>query len=336
MTDGARVPPGGSGQATPTQAGSVQSDDSRAGSAVAEPASSDALPEDTLVGLPAAAELAGVHYMTVYRWVRTSRLAAEKSGGIWKVRLGDLKALTDGGSRSTPKADSAGGHRPARFDGSRLAPMTAALLRGDQGGAWLLVDESRRAGVDPVDVLCELIEPAMAEIGRRWRNGEVSVAQEHRATVVAARLIGRLGPAATRPGRSRGGIIVGAVEGNRHSLGSAVVADIFRAAGYDVTDLGADVPGSELVDVARGADNLAAICLSVAVDGEEDVTRRTVAGLRSATKAPVLVGGTGVPDAAWVTAVGADGWCTDGRSAPGLVDRLSEARPGAVGATSQR
>ena len=131
-------------------------------------------------------------YMTVYRWVRTSRLAAEKSGGIWKVRLGDLEALTGGGARGTSKADSAGRHRPARFDGSRLAPMTAALLRGDQGGAWLLVEESRRAGIDPVDVLCELIEPAMAEIGRRWRNGEVSVADEHRATVVASRLIGRL------------------------------------------------------------------------------------------------------------------------------------------------
>lgn len=326
MTDGARVPPGGSGQSATTQSDPVQSDDGRSGSSPADPRSSDSLPEDTLLGLPAAAELAGVHYMTVYRWVRTSRLAAEKSGGIWKVRLGDLEALTGGGARGTSKADSAGRHRPARFDGSRLAPMTAALLRGDQGGAWLLVEESRRAGIAPVDVLCELIEPAMAEIGRRWRNGEVSVADEHRATVVASRLIGRLGPAATRPGRSRGGIIVGAVEGNHHSLGSAVVADIFRAAGYDVTDLGADVPGTELIDVAREVDNLAAICLSVAVEGEEEATRRTIAGLRSAIDVPVLVGGTGVPDAAWVSAVGADGWCADGRSAPGLVDRLSGAR----------
>ena len=251
MTDGARVPPGGSGQSATRQSDPVQSDDGRSGSSPADPRSSDSLPEDTLLGLPAAAELAGVHYMTVYRWVRTARLAAEKSGGIWKVRLGDLEALTGGGARGTSKADSAGRHRPARFDGSRVAPMTAALLRGDQGGAWLLVEESRRAGIAPVDVLCDLIEPAMAEIGRRWRNGEVSVADEHRATVVASRLIGRLGPAATRPGRSRGGIIVGAVEGNRHSLGSAVVADIFRAAGYDVTDL--DLP--ERCGRRRGGSN---------------------------------------------------------------------------------
>ena len=132
MTDGARVPPGGSGQSATRQSDPVQSDDGRSGSSPADPRSSDSLPEDTLLGLPAAAELAGVHYMTVYRWVRTSRLAAEKSGGIWKVRLGDLEALTGGGARGTSKADSAGRHRPARFDGSRVAPMTAALLRGDK------------------------------------------------------------------------------------------------------------------------------------------------------------------------------------------------------------
>lgn len=302
MTDGAPIPPGGDGDSTQG---------------------------DILLGLREAAELVGMHYMTVYRWVRTSRLPAEKSGGTWKVRLSDLEALTGGDPDGAPQGTSTGSNRPAGSDRGRVGPMTSALLRGDQGGAWLLVEESRRAGVDPVDVLCELIEPAMAEIGRRWRNGEVSVAQEHRATVVASRLIGRLGPAATRPGRSRGTIIVGAAEGNRHSLGSAVVADIFRAAGYDVTDLGADVPSAELVDVARDADNLAAICLSVAVDGEADGTRHTIAELRRAADVPVLVGGTGVSDAAWVSAVGADGWCADGRSAPGLVDRLRQARRGA-------
>lgn len=103
MTDGARVPPGGSGQSATRQSDPVQSDDGRSGSSPADPRSSDSLPEDTLLGLPAAAELAGVHYMTVYRWVRTSRLAAEKSGGIWKVRLGDLEALTGGALEAHPR-----------------------------------------------------------------------------------------------------------------------------------------------------------------------------------------------------------------------------------------
>ena len=302
MTDGARVPPVGDGHS---------------------------LPGDTLLGLPAAAELAGVHYMTVYRWVRTSRLAAEKSGGTWRVRLSDLKALTGGDPDGAPQGSSGGSNRPAGSSGKRVGPMTSALVRGDQGGAWLLVEESRRAGVDPVDVLCELIEPAMAEIGRRWRIGEVTIAQEHRATVVASRLIGRLGPAVARPGRSRGTVVVGAAEGNRHSLGSAVVADIFRAAGYDVTDLGADVPRHDLVEVVRDSDNLVAVCLSVAVDGEVADIRRTISELRNVADAPLLVGGTGVTDADWVSAVGADGWCADGRSAPGLVDRLTRVRRGA-------
>lgn len=319
MTERARASSDGGGP-SPVRA---SRHDGSVGPPAPDASEAEAAPTDTWLGLPAAAELAGVHYMTVYRWVRTSRLAAKKSGGTWKVHLSDLQALTEGDRSGASKGAPTGGYRPAGSSIGRLAPMTEALLRGDQGGAWLLIEESRRAGVGPVDVLCGLLEPAMAEIGRRWKAGEVSVAQEHRATVVASRVIGRLSPAVSRPGRNRGAIVVGAIENNRHGLGSAVVADVFRAAGYEANDLGADVPVTDLIDLASDVDNLVAVCLSVAVDGEEAITRRAIAGLRSVTDAQVLVGGTGVPNAAWVTAVGADGWCADGRGAPELVDRLA-------------
>lgn len=328
MTDRARVPLGGGGH--PSAAGAPDDEPAPdAGETAWSPRTDSTKPgghdEGPWLGLPAAAELAGVHYMTVYRWVRTSRLAAEKSGGTWKVRRSAVETLVAGGRKSAPKVASSGEHRRAGMDGGRVAPMTEALLRGDSGGAWLLVEESQRAGIDPVDVLCELLEPAMAEIGRRWRNGAVSVAQEHRATVVVSRMIGRLSPTVTRPGRSRGFVLVGALEGNRHALGPAVVADVFRAAGYEVCDLGADVPTGDLVAEAKGADKLAAVCLSVAVDDRDATVREAVARLRSITDAPILVGGTGAPNAAWADAVGADGWCADGRSAPSLIDRLSGA-----------
>lgn len=272
---------------------------------------------DDLLSLPAAAELAGVHYMTAYRWVRTCRLKAEKSGGTWKVHLDDLRALTDGDSSAETSR-----HRPDGGHGGRITPMTEALMRGDQGGAWLLVEESRRAGVGPVDVLCELIEPAMTEIGRRWKHGEATIVDEHRATTVVSRLLGRLGPTVTRAGRSRGSIAVGAVEGNRHGFGAAFVADVFRSEGYDVSDLGADVPAEEFAAIARDSAPLAALCLSVSVDGAQRTVERTIASVKQMDDVPVLVGGTGVPNALWAAAVGADGWCADGRDAPALLARL--------------
>lgn len=276
---------------------------------------------DAVLSLPEAAELAGVHYMTAYRWVRTSRLKAEKAGGAWRVRLGDLRALTDGGSPSNSPS-AAGGRRPGTCHGDRIGPLTDALLRGDQGGAWLLIEESRRAGVDPLDVLCELVEPAMAEIGRRWARGEVGIAGEHRATAVVTRLIGRLGPASTRAGRNRGGVVVGAVEHNQHALGAAVVGDVFRLAGFDVCDLGADVPAAEFAAMG-GRPGVAAVCISVAVAGSEDAVEATVAAVRAEADVPVLVGGTGAPSARWATDRGADGWCADGREAPTLLERLA-------------
>ena len=277
---------------------------------------------ETLLTLPAAADLAGVHYMTAYRWVRTSRLKAQKSGGVWMVRLGDLMELTD--AKGTPEVGaSSGTQRPGGCTSTRIGPMTEALLRGDQGGAWLLVEESRRAGVDPVDVLCEVLEPAMVEIGRRWRRGETSIGAEHRATGVATRLVARLGSTVTRPGRSRGHVVVGAVEGNRHGLGPAVLADAFRAVGFDVCDLGADVPFDEFVEIASTTRPLTGLCLSVADATDLAGVQQAIARVRAVSDAVVLVGGAGVPDQDWATEVGADGWCADARGAPEVLERCT-------------
>ena len=192
-------------------------------------------PEPT-IGLQEAADRLGVHYMTAYRYVRTGRLDAERSGGEWRVDPAALDALQQG--RPGGSARTA---RPSRA-ASRAATVRRLedrLCANDEAGAWRLVEDALVAGAEPIDVLVDVISPAMARVGDRWEAGELTVADEHQATAIAHRVVGRLGPRFARRGRRRGTVAIGSPEGDHHALPVAIAADVVRGRGFDVAELGA-------------------------------------------------------------------------------------------------
>jgi excisionase family DNA binding protein len=254
------------------------------------------------VGLPEAARRLGVHYMTVYRHVRTGRLPAVRRDGQWLVDVADLQPA---GPARRPKRPAASPDRLARR-------MTA----GDEAGSWMLVEDALASGADPADVHLELIAPALRVVGEEWEAGRWSVADEHRATTVAQRVLGRLGPRFARPGRPRGTVVVGAAPGDQHALPCALLADQLRGVGFDVHDLGADTPAESFESTARAADGLVAVLVGATTTGLDAGVRRTTTAVR-ALGVPVLVGGAAVRDEAHARALGADGWT--GRSAADAV-----------------
>lgn len=258
---------------------------------------------DGVIGLREAAERLGVHYMTAYRYVRNGRLPADKVGDEWRVRVADLDALAASGARSTP---------PRRRAADRGPRLEARLVAGDEAGAWGIVEEALASGTEPGGVLTELLAPAMRSIGDRWAAGELGIADEHLASAVASRLIGRLGPRFTRPGRRRGTIIIGSVAGDRHVLPTAIMGDLLRGAGFEVVDLGADTPGESFVAAGRGVDRLVAVALCVTapevLDDVADLSAVVRAGLPGV---PVVVGGGAVTDAGAAAAAGSDAFAAD-------------------------
>ena len=91
-------------------------------------------------------------------------------------------------------------------------------MAGDARGAWGVIEAAQAAGADVDEVYLDLVAPAMVSIGRRWESGELDVAVEHRASVIAGRLVGRLGHRFLRRGRNRGTVVLGAPAGERHAL----------------------------------------------------------------------------------------------------------------------
>ena len=93
------------------------------------------------------------------------------------------------------------------------------------------------------------------------------MADEHRATAVAQRIIGRLGLQFGRPGRSRGTVILAAPAGDLHTLPVAMVADLLRWRRFDVFELGANTPADALAQAVSGADRLVAVGIAATTSG---------------------------------------------------------------------
>lgn len=279
-----------------------------------------------LLTLREAADELGVHYMTAYRYVRTGRLPAERAGAEWRVHRADLERLR---APAGPALTHSPG-RPARA--ATRARLEARLLAADEPGAWAVVEAALAGGASPADVHLDLLGPTLVDVGDQWAEGTLTIADEHRASSVAARIVGRLGPQFTRPGRRRGTLLVGLVEGEQHALPGAMLADLLRAAGFAAIDLGAETPPDAFVDAARATPHLLAIGVGALMTARLPTVTATVARLRDAGIAvPVLVGGRGVPSAGHARATGADGWTgIDGASAVQAFLDAVDARSGVL------
>jgi trimethylamine corrinoid protein len=125
----------------------------------------------------------------------------------------------------------------------------------------------------------------------------------------------------------RAKIVLGTVTGDIHDIGKTVVGAMLTAAGFDVTDLGIDVPTSAFVEKAKeiNADMIAASALmSTTMPYQSDLIRvlREV-DLRGRFK--VMIGG-GATSQAWATEIEADGYAPDAVQAAKMAEKLLQAK----------
>jgi methanogenic corrinoid protein MtbC1 len=92
-----------------------------------------------------------------------------------------------------------------------------------------------------------VVAPAMHELGRLWERGVITIADEHLATAITHRVLAALRPSelleqAPELHADKPRAMLAAVEGEQHSLGLRMAADLLEDAGYQIAYLGADVP----------------------------------------------------------------------------------------------
>jgi excisionase family DNA binding protein len=261
--------------------------------------------------LPEAAELLGVHYMTAYKYVRTGRLRGRRIGTRWYVRRADLERLSPPGPAGRRSQDP---RRRQRWR-PQIVRLSELLIKGDEAQAWRLLERALATRDRPEELYLDLLAPALRAIGDGWSKGYFGVADEHRATVLTYRLVGRLGPLFARPGPSRGSIVVGAPAGDPHGLASALVADPLRGRGWSVVDLGADTPVASWTKSVLETERLVAVGVVASSPGHDDVVAKTIAAVRQARATPVILGGTAIEDEGHARRLGADIWTLSARDA---------------------
>ena len=259
------------------------------------------------VTLHEAAVMLDVHYMTAYRYVRLGLLPAHKAAGTWRVLLHDLREFQ---GQSPQPLDAEASLKKNVVWWERLE---ARLLAGDGSGAWAVVEAALVAGVSLEDIYTKVLSPAMVNIGDQWARGDLEIYHEHQASAIVGRIMGRLGPRFVGRGRTKGSIIVGVPEGEHHDLVVSMVADLLRQRGWEVFDLGADLPAHSFIAAVKNTPEVAAACVSITSPTARDAARKLIFSLREAAgdAVPIYIGGAAVLSAADAEELGAQGWASD-------------------------
>jgi MerR family transcriptional regulator, light-induced transcriptional regulator len=190
--------------------------------------------------LQAAADTLGVHYQTAYRWVREGLLTASKTGGAYEVDPVEVERFLS--ARLAPVAPP-NSIRVRNWDAQRER-FEAALRSGDELGAREVLDRLSDGNVALIDLCEEVVTPSMRNIGEAWHRGDLSIAQEHRATCLAERLLNRLSNVPR--GRPRGTVVVTTPPGDLHGFPSTMAALVLREDRWKVHHLGPSMPSNDL------------------------------------------------------------------------------------------
>ncbi len=207
---------------------------------------------------------------------------------------------------------------------SETSKLYEAILNGDSKGALAATQEALAAGANPIDLVTSQMAPAMDEAGRRFECEEYFVPE----LLLAARAM-KAAFAPIKPLLSAGGaepagrVVIGTVKGDLHDIGKNLVAAMLEGGGYQVVDLGVDVPPEKFVQSVRDS-KPDLVCLSTLLTVTMPAMKVTIkaledAGLRDSVR--VVVGGAPVTEQ-WAQEIGADGFGLNAAAAVPLARRL--------------
>ena len=203
--------------------------------------------------------------------------------------------------------------------------ISASVQKGDSDQVKVLVEKALAQDL-PVDkVLNKGLIAGMNVIGERFKAMDIFIPE----VLVSARAM-NMGLEMIKPllakakVKAKGKVVIGTVRGDLHDIGKNIVAMMLRGAGYEVIDLGADVPKEKFLEHVKreGADIVAmsALLTTTMTYMREVVEELEKAKLKSKVK--VIIGGAPVSQA-YAERIKADGYAPDAALAVDLLKRLS-------------
>ncbi|MEJ2244935.1 MAG: corrinoid protein [Acidobacteriota bacterium] len=191
-----------------------------------------------------------------------------------------------------------------------LSKLRDAIIHGDDKGALEITQQALKEEVDPVELINEWMIPAMDEVGRRFEAQELFFPE----MLIAARAM-KLALEPIRPLLAASGVeptarvVIGTVKGDLHDIGKNMVGHMLEGAGFEVHDIGIDVPADKFIDAVKTHDAqimaISALLTTTMPEMQKILELADQSGIRHTTK--ILVGGAPITQA-FADEIGADGF----------------------------
>ena len=195
--------------------------------------------------------------------------------------------------------------------------LKEAIIKGKRDAVEPLIRKALSEGFGPEEIMDKMMIPAMDIVGDRFSRNEIFLPE----MMIAARAMNTgleiLRPMLVAKGvSSKGKVVIGSVKGDIHDVGKNIVSMVLQGAGYEVADLGIDVPPEKFVDAVKQHRPkfllLSALLTLTMSMMEETIKALKQAGLRETVK--VGVGGAPLTEA-FANRIGADFYGKHARAA---------------------
>jgi corrinoid protein of di/trimethylamine methyltransferase len=204
------------------------------------------------------------------------------------------------------------------------AELYDAILTGNARKAEEVTKAALEANADPTELLGNYMIPAMDEVGKRFECNEYFVPELLIAARAMKTALELLTPKLAEAGtEAKGRVVIGTVQGDLHDIGKNLVASMLEGAGFQVVDLGVDVPPDRFVEAAGEKDGtivaLSALLTTTMTQMKQVIQSLEAAGIRGKTR--VIIGGAPITQQ-YADEIGADGYSDNASGAVGVARKI--------------
>lgn len=200
--------------------------------------------------------------------------------------------------------------------------LKQAIITGDAIKARQQTELFLKEGLKPGEILNAGILPGMDVVGQRFKAYEMYLPEVLMSADAMKKVMELLKPLLSKSEiKSQGKIVIATVEGDLHDIGKNLVAMMLEGAGFEVVDLGVDIPIPKIIEEAKKNDVdiiAASALLTTTMLALELVVKEA---RKNYKKAKVIVGGAPITND-FANKIGADGFAPDALRAVDLVKRL--------------
>jgi len=193
--------------------------------------------------------------------------------------------------------------------------LMEAVTNGDEESARKVSEEIIKSGADPLEVIEKYLSPAMKRVGEKFGKGEYFLTNLMLSAEAMKSATGILTAGLDKEARGRlkgetkGVVVVGTVAGDLHDIGKNILSLLLQANGFEVHDLGRDVPSMSFVERAQEI-NAGIIALSSLMTTTRPAQKDVIdilKGMGLRNRYVVMVGGAPTTKE-WAEEIGADSW----------------------------